>query len=88
MTENLKQICKSAAFGLWKVGRIRKLLDQTHTERLVHAFITSRLDYCNSLLSNLPDEAIQKLQRFQNQAARQVLKREKRPKFKCFWQEN
>ena len=37
---------------------------------LIHALIGSRLDYCNSILYNLPDSKISRLQRVQNQAAR------------------
>ena len=72
MRDNLKQICKSASYGLWKVGRIRHLLNQSQAEKLVHAFITSRLDYCNALLHGLPSTALLPLQTIQNSAARMI----------------
>ena len=37
------------------------------------AFITSRLDYCNSLLYGVPDHHIQKLQRIMDASARLIL---------------
>ena len=42
------------------------------TEMLVHAFITSRVDYCNSLLYGLPNYRLNKLQRVLNASARLV----------------
>ena len=42
------------------------------TEILVHAFVSSRLDYCNSLLHGSPKYVPQKLQRAQNAAARLI----------------
>ena len=38
----------------------------------LHAFVTSRLDFCNSLYHGLPDNALKKLQSIQNSAARLV----------------
>ena len=54
------------------IGRVRKYINQSRTERLVH--ITSKLDYCNSLLYGLPSTEVQTLQRIQNTAARLVFK--------------
>ena len=41
-------------------------------EILVHAFVSSKLDYCNSLLYGLPKHMISSLQSVQNTAARVV----------------
>lgn len=68
----INNICRSASFALYKIGRIRNLLDEKSTEILVHAFITCHLDMCNGLLYGLPDWHISKLQRIQNSAARLV----------------
>ncbi len=46
------------------------MLSVSDAEKLVHAFITSRLDYCNALLGGCPASSINKLQIVQNDAAR------------------
>ena len=50
---HLKQISKTAFFHLRNISKIRNLLTQKDAEKLVHAFVTSQLDYCNSLLSGI-----------------------------------
>ena len=52
------------------IGRITNYLSQADTERIVHAFISSKLDYCNSLLYDISSPEIEKLQRLQNTVAR------------------
>ena len=74
MTVHVNNVCKSAMSGIRKIGQIRHYLTQKSTARLVHAFVTSKLDYCNSLLFGLPERELMKVQRVQNIAARLVLR--------------
>ena len=62
---------------LGDIGKIRKMLSDKHTELLVHSVISSRLDYCNSLLYGISKTQISKLQKVQNAAARLVSMRRK-----------
>jgi hypothetical protein len=70
MTKHVSSVCRSAHFHLRNINSIRPLLNDSATAQLIHALITSRLDYCNSLLYGLPDYMILKLQRIQNIACR------------------
>ena len=49
---------------------MRKMLSVHDSEKLVHAFVTSRLDYCNALLSGCANASLKPLQLVQNTAAR------------------
>ena len=53
-------------------------LSEAAKKTLMSSFILSRLDYCNSLLINLPSESIDKLHRLQNNAAKMTLRKSKR----------
>ena len=46
--------CKTAFFHLRNISKIRKFLTLETTKTIVHAFATSRLDCCNSLLYDQP----------------------------------
>ena len=72
MGDHITKTSSAAFYYLYNIRRIRKYLSKECTETLIHAFISSRLDYCNSLLYGLPAYQIQKLQRLQNSAARLV----------------
>ena len=63
-------VCRSTHFHLRIIGRIRSLLSCEATAQHLHALITTRIDYCNSLLYKLPKCSIARLQKIQNQAAR------------------
>ncbi|XP_051799606.1 uncharacterized protein LOC127532288 [Acanthochromis polyacanthus] len=67
---HIKQVCRTSFFHLRNIVKIRNILSQSDAEKLVHAFVTSRLDYCNSLLSGCPNSSLKHLQLIQNAAAR------------------
>ena len=70
MEAHQNKVCSS---GLHNLRRIRKYLSQDCLVTLIHAFVTSRLDYCNSLTYGLPQCQISKLKRVQDAAARTAL---------------
>ena len=52
------------------ICRIRKYLDCNSTEKLVYAFVSSRLESNNNIFHGLPKSELSKLQRIQSAAAR------------------
>ena len=76
MHEQITRV-SSTAFYICNVRRIHKYLSQQSTETLIHAFISSRLDYCNSLQYGSSSYQIKKLQHVQNAAARVIFQEAK-----------
>ena len=72
MDIHISSVCRATHFHLRNIGAIRSHLTDSATASLVHSLVTSRLDYCNSLLYGLPDNQLNRLQRLQNIAARIV----------------
>lgn len=56
-------------YNIMTVCRIHDILSQKDVEKLVHAFVYSRLDYCDSLLSGCPNKSLKTLQLIQNAAS-------------------
>ncbi len=72
MNMHVSKICSKAFRSLYHIKQIRKYLTDGATKILVHAFITSHLDYCNSLLYGIPKYQLNRLQKVLNAAARVV----------------
>ena len=72
MRAHVSNICRAGWSFIYRIGKIRSYLDEPATLKLIHAFVTSRIDSCNSLLIGLPTNEINRLQRLQNAAARLV----------------
>jgi hypothetical protein len=62
----------SKVVHLRRLKTIRRVIGEKMTASLVMAFVSSRLDYCNSILAGLPKSSIMPLQRVQNSAARLI----------------
>ena len=73
--KQVASICKYSFYHMRNIARIRRFLSEESIKALqvVHAFVTCKLDNCNSLLYGLPKNQVEKLQRVQNCAARLVV---------------
>ena len=78
MNKHINSIVSHCHKILRDIGRVKKYMQRTHLETIVHAIISIRLDYCNSLFVNLNKDSIFKLQKVQNTAARLILGKRRR----------
>ena len=67
MDNQISNICKCSFYHLRNIAKISKLISSRHCETLIHAFITSRIDHCNSLLSGLNQTQIKDFSMFKIQ---------------------
>ena len=54
MGDHITKTSSAAFYYLYNISRIRKYFSKECTETLIHAFISSHLNYCNNLLYGLP----------------------------------
>ncbi len=59
---HISNVTKTAFYHLRNIAKLQNMLSVSNAEQLVHAFMTSRLDYCNALLGGCPASSINKLQ--------------------------
>ena len=72
MCKHVDRTVKAAFFKLREIAYYRRFLTTDSLKTLIHAYITSRIDYCNSVLVGLPNNVLCKLQSVLNAAARLV----------------
>lgn len=72
----LKKITTVYFYHLCNIAKIGSFLSLSDAGKLINAFVSSRLDYCNALFAGLPYHALSCLRLVQNAAAR-VLTRTK-----------
>ena len=72
--QHMSQVCKSRFYYIRDLQRIWRHISIATDITISTALISSRLDYCNSLLNNISKRDLAKLQRVQHCLARVVLR--------------
>ena len=52
LEKHVMDTCKTAFYHLRNIAKIRNCVSQDNAETLFHAFISSKLDFCNALTNN------------------------------------
>ena len=74
-TIHVNKLCSTLYLTLKKIAKIRHKIDVDTTRILVQALVTSKCDYCNSLMLGTTEYNLAKLQGIQNFAAHIVYKK-------------
>ena len=72
MAPHVSTVCRAAYYQLRQLRPLMRSLSFDAAKLLVQAFISTRLDYCNSLMYGISDNLNRRLQAVQNAAARLI----------------
>ena len=72
MSDHVTALRRSCFFQLRQLRAIRSSITVNAAKTLVHAFVSSRIDYCNSLFFGISKGLMARLQGIQNAAARLI----------------
>ena len=72
LNKHVSNVCAAGFFPLRQLRRVQRSLDSVSAATLVHAFVSSRVDYCNAVFAEAPKTTTDRLQRVLNTAARVV----------------
>ena len=76
MDVQVQHVCSSAWHRLYNIGKIRHYLTVDQTKMVVHAYVTSKLDY-STLLYDISKCLSNRLQLVQNAAAKLITRKKK-----------
>ena len=72
LKEQISKIVKISGYHLRNIAFVRKYLDEGTVKMLVHNYIISRLDFCNSIYYGLPNYQLKKIQLIMNRTSRLI----------------
>ena len=70
--KHISKVCRSCCYHIRDLRRLRRCLTAAVTKTIATSLVSSKLDYCNSILYNIPNREINKMQSVQNSLARVV----------------
>ncbi len=76
--KQIDSVVKASFFQLRLLAKVKPFLNRSDLEKAIHAFISSRLDYCNALYVGVSQSSLNCLQLVQNAAARLLTNTRKR----------
>ena len=76
-SSHITKVCRACYYHLKDLRRIRKFLSVETAALLANSMISSRIDYCNSLLYGVNKYNVAKLQKIQNALCRIIFRLDK-----------
>ncbi len=67
--KQINSVVRASFFQLKRLRKLKPFLTFKDLEVIIHAFISSRLDYCNALYAGISQSSLSRLQIVQNAAA-------------------
>ena len=74
MDRHIGKLSQSCFYQLRQLRTVRQSLSDTAAKMLINAFVVTRIDYCNIVLTGASASNIQRIQRIMNAAARLLLR--------------
>lgn len=70
LTDHVSRTIQSCFYQLRQLKHVRRIVDDDTFNSLLHSFVSSRIDYCNSILHGQPAVLLDRMQSVLNAAAR------------------
>ena len=70
LDKQINSVVKSSFFQLRLLAKVKPFLSFNDFEKVIHSFISTKLDYCNALYIGVSKASLSRLQLVQNAAAR------------------
>ena len=75
LNDHVNRLIRSCFYQLRRIKSVHRILPTSAAIQLVHSFVVSRVDYCNSILSGAPADLTDRIQSVVNAAARLIYER-------------